>query len=224
MSKNIIDPTADCFVELTLEKIKIMLQSLLDPRQTCGTINLPTCSRAFRPLNLPNLSFNIPENIIKILLGFKLPAKLPNRRVNFTDFFVKRTLDMRLKINFKLTRRLRNFVNMFLIQVILLTFKLFQLTTYNATVDITSINLLVKLQNIPLQTLQITLHFLIQSLNFQLLDHTPYPILNLIFHTLQIPLEISVHFHNSLQCLVHLLLYSLFCCIRRLQKVKPFLL
>ncbi|GBE60303.1 Anaerobic dimethyl sulfoxide reductase chain A, putative [Babesia ovata] len=91
------------------ERFIILCQSLCDACQTCGTINLPTILwRSLTPLNLPNPVFNMPENSVKILRRFaalifsKLPAKLPNRRINCTDFFVKRSLDMLVEVVNKL--------------------------------------------------------------------------------------------------------------------------
>ncbi|GBE62899.1 exodeoxyribonuclease VII large subunit, putative [Babesia ovata] len=60
---------------------------------------------SFTPLNFPNLFFYMLENLfntIQLATIRKLPAKRLNRRVNFTDRSLKLTLDVRLKMPFKI--------------------------------------------------------------------------------------------------------------------------
>ncbi|GBE61174.1 hypothetical protein BOVATA_026670 [Babesia ovata] len=167
------------------------------------------------------------ENLIKslqITSIFKRPAKRPNRLVNCLDFTVKRPLDMRTKLSVKITRRRRNFGNMILIQLRFRIFNHLQLATYKTTTGGTASNLLIKPLNPLPQHRQIILHQIIQSLNFQVPNNPPYSSLNLIFHLLQIPLEITVHFHNSLQGLADFLANFLLGRSRSIKKCCTFAL
>ncbi|GBE59437.1 hypothetical protein [Babesia ovata] len=84
-----------------------------DVRLKPGDDSIYTFYSAFLtiPLNFPNLTFNMPENLFKIIqiaAYTKLLAKRPNRLGNFFEFSVKRPLDHSLKLTFKSLRLLHD--------------------------------------------------------------------------------------------------------------------
>ncbi|GBE59394.1 hypothetical protein BOVATA_008870 [Babesia ovata] len=225
LAQNALQPPIHYVVKfITDERFIIMLYRTLNSFKAFTISTLPTIFCPFTPPNLPNLFFNLIENLLKFLFilrvtYFKLLTKLRNRRVNRFDSIVKRLLDSTLKLSVKLFFSLLNCAirTSSLIQLTLLLVKLFQLTTYKT---IMSIHIICKPLNLPPQNPQITLHFLIQSLNFQLLNHISNPTLNLRLYTLQILLKAFVHFHNSLQRLSDLRFNMLLSLLRRTQKYR----
>ncbi|GBE60212.1 transcription-repair coupling factor, putative [Babesia ovata] len=104
-----IQPALHSFVEFIFpaERIRIVLYRARNAKETTAAVGI--CLRL--PLNLPNLLFNMLENLIKslqITSIFKRPAKRLNRLVNFTDRLGKRSLDMLIKLLFKPIHRRLN--------------------------------------------------------------------------------------------------------------------
>ncbi|GBE60805.1 kinase-like protein, putative [Babesia ovata] len=132
----------------------------------------------------------MPENPMNLISATKLPAKLPNRRVNSINFLVKRITDDTLKLSFKPIRQLLNCAlsTSNTIQRTPRPLKRLQLS-FNKT----TLHLVLKPLNLLLQTPQISYHFLIQLINFQTRNHFRNPFLNLLLNTPQILLKTFVH-------------------------------
>ncbi|GBE62123.1 ATP-dependent protease LA-related protein, putative [Babesia ovata] len=98
----------------------------LNPFQALATFIIPS-SVTRRPPNLPNLFFNMRENLINgcLISATKLPTEVPNRLVDFTDRRLKLHLDFTLKLADKSLLRQLNLLYSTIVQNVLCIFKSF---------------------------------------------------------------------------------------------------
>ncbi|GBE59917.1 hapless 2-B, putative [Babesia ovata] len=231
LQNGLFNPAFDNFVSefRPAERFKIKIHLTLNPKQTFATFIFPT--RTSLPLDLPNLIFNMLENLINSLQRtalIKLPAKHLNRRVNIIDLLAKWSLDLLLKLTFKPIRqrhdRLINILDSNLIKLTLLLFKRFQRFSHKIIILWFAVNSCRKILNPLLQRPQILFHKTIQGLNLQRINHPPYLTFNLISHSPQIYLKRFVHVHNNLQSRSDFLLHSILGRLRSIKKLFTLIL